>query len=334
MIERSPQDLFSEAHRKALQQDFFARLLGRPNDLIPFEALKGILQTYQKVSHRDPEMIPLDKIVGSVGRYRDFTRDFLPRNEALNERWARVEESMGSLEGLPPIEVFKVGDVYFVADGNHRVSVARANGFDAIEAYVTEYPIDPGLKPGDSLDQAIIKAERARFLAETKLDRYVPDAEIYFTRPRGYARLLNHIAVHRRLMSERDPEGKEPGFEEAAIDWYRNSFQPIVTVIRDRQLLERFPGRTAADLYIWIWAYIMEVARLFGEEVSPDEGAALLEEQAPSPFRQAVEELMGRLGSLSRVFRATPSDIPDWVTQTIEWGDAPFEPNDGGSGSE
>jgi hypothetical protein len=323
-VEIPPQDLFREAHWKALQQDFLARLVGRSNDLIPFEALTGILQTFQKMPHSDPEMISLDRIVGSVGRYRDFTRDFLPRSAAMMERWARIDQNMSSMEGLPPIELFKVGDVYFVADGNHRVSVARANGFDAIPAYVTEYPVDVGLEPGDTLDQAIIKVERARFLGQTKLDRQVPGVEIYFTKPGGYTRLLDHVAIHRRLMSEADSKGQEPSLEEAALDWYTNTYQPIVTVIRERQLPKRFPGRTAADLYVWIWGAIMEMYRLFGEEVSPDEGAALLEIRAPSLFRQMVQDLMKRLLALSRVFTGVPGDIPDWVTQTFEWGDGAF----------
>ncbi len=285
---------FRQAHGKARRQDFLARLAGRPNDLIPFDTLLGVLQTYQKMPHRAPEMIPLVRIVGSVGRYRDFTRDFLPRNRASKQRWAGVSRGMNRAEGYPPIEVFKVGDVYFVADGNHRVSVARASGFHDIEAYVTEYPIDPGLEPGDTLDQAIIKAERARFLAETKLDQYAPDADIHFTEPGSYTRLLEHIAVHRHMVSERDPQGAEPTVEDTALEWYTNSYQPIVAQIRDRRLLERFPGCTAADLYIWIWGYIVEIARLFGEEVGAEEGAALLELRPPPPFRRKVRDLMKR----------------------------------------
>ncbi len=322
---------FREAHRKALQQDFFARLRGRPNDLLPFEALAGLLQTYQKIEHRAPEVIPLDKIVGSVGRYKDFTRDFLPRTFGLSERWARIEEHMNSAEGLPPIELFKVGDVYFVADGNHRVSVARANGFRDIQAYVTEYPVDAGLEPGDSLDEAIIKAGRARFLTLTRLDEHVAEAEIYFTRPGGYTRLMQHVAIHQRLMGER--EGRDVPFDEAALDWYYCSYSPIVTAIRERQLLKRFPGRTAADLYIWIWNTVVDLQRLFGEEISAEEGAALLELKAPSGFRQAVRDLMRRLFGLARVFGDTRGEMPEWAPQQLERGDGTITWTDEGDKS-
>ena len=266
---------FIAAHRKAFREDLATRLGGRANDLLPFDELMSTLQTFEQISHPKPQMIPLAKIVGSVGRYQDFTRSFLPRSAALKERWARIERYMEQPLGLPPIDVFKVGDVYFVADGNHRVSVARANGFDQIEAYVTEYPIDPGLEPGDTLDEALIKAGRARFLIETQLAQRVDNPDIYLTRPGGYRKLLDHIEAHRHKMAEDRPD-TPVSFEDAALEWYRANYLPIIAAIRDRRLLERFPGQTAADLYIWVWNMVLEMYGIFGERISADEGAALL----------------------------------------------------------
>ena len=310
---------FNKAHGRAQFNDFLARLGGRSNDLIPFETLASTLQVYQQIPRSRPEAVPLDKVVGSVGRYKDFTRDFLPRNPDLIRRWAHIEDAMGSLEGLPPIEVYKVGEVYFVADGNHRVSVARANGFQDIEAYVTEIPADPGIEPGDTLDEAIIKAERVRFLAETRLDGCYPHLDIYFTRPGGFPRLLEHIQIHRRLMQREPGDGAPVSIEDAACDWYETDFLPIVASIRERQLLQRFPGRTAADLYVWIWGYLFEAYRSTGQKVTPEEGAQMLALRAESPFRQAVASVMGRLAELSGV--RSNAEVPDWVTQTFEWDD-------------
>ena len=94
--------------------------------------------------------VPLDSIVGSVGRYEDFTRDFLPRRDSDKERWARVEFLANESTGLPPVELFQIGDAYFVNDGNHRVSVARQSGHTHIEAYVTDVhtrvPLSPGIQ--------------------------------------------------------------------------------------------------------------------------------------------------------------------------------------------
>jgi hypothetical protein len=313
---------FLDAHRKALRQDLTARLTGKGNDLLPFETLLHLLKTYQQIPHPDLQMIPLERIVGSVGRYKDFTRSFLPRNLALLDRWARIARQANSLEGLPPIDVFKVGDVYFVADGNHRVSVARANGFDFIEANVTEYPIDPGLQPGDSLDQAIIKAGKARFLAETRLDEQIEKPDLYLTRPGGYRHLMEHVEMHRRQMMEERP-GTAVSFPEAAFHWYNRSYVPIIEAIRERGLLERFGGRTASDLYIWVWNALLEIQRTFGEPIDPEEGVALLELRAPTAFQRSVQELLGRISNAARGLSGAPeTEIPDWVTHTIEWGDA------------
>lgn len=319
-------DNFFRAHGRAIRQDMLARLSGKPNDLLPFEVLVDVLQAYEQMPRPKTEMIPLDRIVGSVGRYKDFTRDFLPRSPAMAERWARVEEAMESLEGVPPIEVYKLGDVYFVADGNHRVSVARASGLDAIEAHVTEIPVPPGLDltPGDSLDQAIMKAERARFLAETQLDRHITPLDIYFTRPGGFRRLLEHVRIHQQRLAKERPDGPPVTLQQAALDWYLNVYRPIIETIRQRQLLRRFPGRTAADLYVWIWGYIMEMYRTMGERVPPEEAAAMLELRADSPFLQTVQGLMQKLRNLSLSFTEQPS-APDWLAQTFEWEDGSLD---------
>ena len=324
---------FGYMHTKALTQDLMARLAGRSNDLLPFDTLMEVLRSHEQILHRDPQMIPLDRIVGSVGRYKDFTRDFLPRNRGMLERWARVDSYMSAMAGLSPIEVFKVGSVYFVADGNHRVSVARANGFDAIEAFVTEYSIDVDLQPGDTLDEAIMKAGRARFLADTKLDQHFPHLDLYFTRPGGYTRLLRHLGAYRKLLQRARGQVSVVSLEDAAVEWYTKTYLPIATAIRERQLIKRFPGRTAADLYIWVWGAIMEMYRLFGERISPEEGVSLLELRAETNLKRVVQDLMLRLIDGARDDNADADDIPQWVTQSFEWGDAmPLQPVSGGTG--
>lgn len=130
-------------------------------DLLPFNVLIRALQSYGRLRLPEPKSIPLDRIVGSTGRYRDFTRRFWPRGEVSLERWVRVDVAMADMAGLPPIEVFQIGSVYFVSDGNHRVSVARASGFTEIEAYVTRILADVDLRPEDSLEEALEKVKRA-----------------------------------------------------------------------------------------------------------------------------------------------------------------------------
>jgi hypothetical protein len=162
--------LFTKARWAAIREDLIARLTGRPADLLPFNPLMRALQSYGRQRLLEPQSIPLDRIVGSTGRAQDFTRRFRPRSAVDRDRWVRIDVAMAELAGVPPIEVFQVGSVYFVSDGSHRVSVARASGFKEIEAYVTRTRsvADVDLQPGDSLKEALGKAARANPLAHTE----------------------------------------------------------------------------------------------------------------------------------------------------------------------
>ena len=91
--------------------------------------------------------------------------------------------------------------------------------------------------------------------------------------------------------------------------------------IRERQLLRRFQGRTAADLYVWIWGYIFDTYRRFGEKVTPEEGADMLALRAGSAFSQAIQGMLSRLNELSGGRFGPHQHVPDWVTQTFEWND-------------
>ena len=294
-----------------MRQDLTARLTGGPRDLLPFAPFEGYLRAYARIEHRNTQNIPLDRIVGSVGRYHDFTRSFLPRTNALQERWALVQQKLTSLESLPPIEVFKVGEVYFVADGNHRVSTARVNGYKQIEAVVTEYPVDPGLKPGDSLDAALSKAGRAVFLRETGLAGQVPDDVLLLTWPGGYGKLMEHVELQRILMQEAEP-GSDVALSDAALAWYEQAYLPVGEEIRHHELLRSFPGRTEADLYVWIWGALLVMQYLFGEDMDPQEGADLL------ALRAEFAPRVGVLSGIARRWRGGEDEVPGWMLDLLE----------------
>lgn len=152
--------LFRKARWAALREVLLAWLRGKPTELLAFEPLIHLLQGCERIRLPQPQSIPLDRIIGSTGRPHDFTRQFRPRHAIDGERWVRLDVAMAGLEGLPPIEVFQIGSVYFVADGNHRVSVARASRFQEIEAFVTVIKADVDLQPDDSLAQALQKVSR------------------------------------------------------------------------------------------------------------------------------------------------------------------------------
>ncbi|MEJ2734127.1 MAG: hypothetical protein P8189_11285 [Anaerolineae bacterium] len=242
-------ETFSAARRRAFVQDVLAELSGRSDDLLSFTEVQEQLHLSEPTEDISLEEIPLDKIVGSVGRYRDFNRAFLPRAPIDPERWARIDR-LRRHTALPPIDVFRIGDVYFVQDGNHRVSVARARGDKLIRARVIEIPIRVPLGPDTSLDDLILKSGYSEFLEKTSLDRTCPEQRIELTRAGGYRRLLQHIEVHQFYMGLRSRH--YPSLDEAAADWYSSVYLPMVERIRASHILARFRGRTEADLYLWI----------------------------------------------------------------------------------
>ncbi|MCB0190957.1 MAG: hypothetical protein KDJ65_03335 [Anaerolineae bacterium] len=136
---RSAKD-FGKAQQLAFIEKWLNFFRGRSNDLLSFEAVKQYLKI-KKPINKGLQEIELKNIVGSVSKYRNFSRSFLPKNYEDEERWRRVD-SLFYNQGFEPIEVYKVGQVYFVRDGNHRVSVNRTHGVTTIEAYVTEYKTD------------------------------------------------------------------------------------------------------------------------------------------------------------------------------------------------
>jgi nucleotide-binding universal stress UspA family protein len=240
---------FRASRNQAFLKEILSRFTGKSAELLSYEDVRQKLKL-QGGTDRGLKEIPLDAIVGSVGRYTDFTRDFLPRKNAIEERWARVRLATEDLVGLPPIDVYQIGEVYFVLDGNHRVSVARRLGAKNIQAYVTEVrtrvPITPDIHP----DELIIKAEYADFLEKTHLDELRPVAELNISIPGQYDILLGQIAVHRYFMGV--DLSRDISDSEAVTNWYDTVYMPIVEDIRSRGILHDFPDRTETDLYLWI----------------------------------------------------------------------------------
>jgi len=254
-FEVAAREHYARSLRKAQLTDLLGLITGAETNLVSFDEVAQRLKARQEISRRI-ETVPLDKIVGSVGRYQDFTREFLPRSNVNSSRWARIDAALNSLEGVPPVELYKLGDVYFVRDGNHRVSVARANDIDQVEAYVTELETSIPLTLSDfERDLWIIKVEYAEFMAETHLDLLRPGADISMTVPGRYEILLHHIEVHRYLRNlnlERSHAAERLSRAEAVESWYDTEYLPVIEAMRRQRLLEHFPGRTEADLYLWI----------------------------------------------------------------------------------
>jgi nucleotide-binding universal stress UspA family protein len=279
---------FQSARRRASIQDILARLRGKSAQLLSYEEVAEKLKLRVR-AERGTKNIPLDSIVGSVGRYTDFTRTFLPLHDADRDRWARVKAAAEGDMGLPPIEVYQVGEVYFVIDGNHRVSIARQLGAKTIEAHVIEVKTNVPLTPDVQPDDLIIKAEYADFLDVTHIMDLRPNVDLSVTIPGQYEKLMEQICSEECLVEE---NGKGEFLPQAVEDWYDNTYLPLAETIRDRGMLRWFPGRTITDLYVWISENRAALERELGWEIQSDIAATdLILERAvqsePGSWRKA-----------------------------------------------
>jgi nucleotide-binding universal stress UspA family protein len=262
-------DDFRTARQRAALEEVFALVTGRSNDLLSYEEVARRLKLIAR-SEGGTHTIPVKAIIGSVGRYTEFTRTFLPRKANDQERWARVKSVfMDPIErGLPPIEVYHVSDVYFVLDGNHRVSIARQEGVEFIDAHVIEVkttvPITPDIQP----DDLIIKAEYADFIEETGINNLRPNVDLNVTIPGQYEKLKEQIQLQELLLQETSP-GKV-SFSDAVIEWYDKIYMPLADAIQDRGLMRWFSTRTITDMYLWISEHREALQEELGWSISPD----------------------------------------------------------------
>lgn len=261
---------FDAARRAGLMRDLLRPLKGQPADLLPFDVVREGLRLGHLVDRGVME-VPLDRIVGSLGRERDFTREFLPRDEALRGRWEELEELAVGVAGFPSVELYRVGDAYFVVDGHHRVSVARSLGAPAIEARVQEFLSAVTLSSDESLEGVLAKRSLAEFCDVTGLAQEAP-GDFVCTQPNGHARLLEHITAHRYFLGIE--WGREPSWPEAVSSWLRNVYRPMVDTIRESGVLDEFPGHTETDLYLFVMDHLHHLReRYAGKEVTPVQAA-------------------------------------------------------------
>ncbi|MGB1252922.1 MAG: universal stress protein, partial [Candidatus Promineifilaceae bacterium] len=224
------------------------------------------------------------------GRYQDFTRQFLPKAESDQQRWAGVAATVIDMRGWPPIEVYQLGNGYFVLDGNHRVSVARQLGNETISAYVTEIKTRVPFSAEDDPTEFITKAQYASFLSQTNLDQLHPEADLLMTVPGHYATLLEQITC-----GDNDLNDAQVG------KWYTDVFCPVIDIMRDLGVMRRFPQRTETDVYVLLSEERDALEKALGWEIGLDEALpSLVDEatQAPRPI-------------LSRVAAAVSPDLSD-----------------------
>jgi hypothetical protein len=303
--QRATQD-FERAASRAFWRRIVTRLTGENNELLPFDEVREKL-TFRGQHYIGLKQVPINQIVGSMGRFNDFDREFLPTQTRTKGRWISIDKAHYEDINLPPVDLYKIGEIYFVKDGNHRVSVARDRGQEYMDAYVTEIDIPVMLTPGTTLDELDLKQEQSEFILETELGRFRPDANVEASVLGVYPKLLEHIRTHRYYLGIQ--KGTEVSFEESVTSWYDNVYLPLVEIIRENGLEKSFPGTTEAELYLWIMEYIGYLRQI--QEVG-------LENQS-SAKAEAARHLMGDFQNpvvRDLVQEANRSTwIRDWIMQ-------------------
>ncbi len=290
---------FSRARSRETLQKIVNLLNPQRDQMLSLREVRDVLRPKGE-SYRGLQVVPLDRIVGSEGRYADFNKQFLPRHEHLRRRWTRVDQAHLQQVNLPPIRLYEIGGVYFVRDGNHRVSVARAQGGGSIDAEVvaldSAIELDPGITR-EGLKRRVIEYERRIFNRRTRFDKIFPDYDLVFTAIGRYDEVLDHIYGHKYYVNQHHQE--EIPFEAAMRSWFANVFIPIIIVIREQRLLSRFPGRTEADLYVWLVKHWDELKRRFGEDFDLAEAAEDLSSRFGRSFWRQLVDLY-RAGKANR----------------------------------
>lgn len=237
---------FSRARRRQVLSRLSARLRREPDDvdlILPFDEVVAALgRTGERRLGLD--VIGLDSIVGTVDRLREFDRRFRPTSRRVRQRWERIAKAMRKGESMPPISVYRIGDMHFVEDGHHRVSVARELGLETIDAYVTEIRTKVGAEGSFALRDLALKSHERLFFDRVPLP---PQARqrIQLPNKSRYADFAESIEAwgFRAMQAERRLIDRK----EVAETWYREEYEPVVEMLREADLIP--PGKTEAEAY-------------------------------------------------------------------------------------
>jgi hypothetical protein len=239
---------FIRARRGATIAKLMARLRGEPGDVdvvLPYEEVidaLGFVSEHRTGLH----VVALDVIVGSVDRGRDFDRRFRPTSGRSRGRWEQIAAAARRGESLPPVDLLGVGELYFVRDGHHRVSVARALGRTDIDAYVTEVVTRVDAGRAMQLSDLPLKSHERVFFDRVPLPAEARD-EIELSEPFDYAILAEMVEAwgFRAMQSRGDALDRR----RTAVLWLETEYRPVVAMLREAGLVG---DRTDAEAYMRI----------------------------------------------------------------------------------
>jgi hypothetical protein len=244
------QNDFLRARRRAAASRVAARLRGEPGDVRMVLPYEEVIEALGFVSERPAgvEVVALDAIVGTVDRERDFDRSFRPTSGRVRSRWENIAAAMRRGESLPPVDLVRIGEIYFVRDGHNRVSVARALGRRDIEAYLTEVTTRVGAGKKITLADLPFKSHERVFFERVPLPANARD-EIQITDPWDYARLAEHVEAWGFRTSQERHEAISR--RETAFQWLENEYRPVVAMLREADLIG---NRTETEAYMRVSA--------------------------------------------------------------------------------
>ncbi len=258
---------FARARNKALFNEIQHLLTPEEAAMISLKAVRKVIKT-QSETYIGMKVIPINKIVGSEGRYRDFDNQFFPKRSIIKERWEHVDEAVIKDIVLPPIKVYELGGLYFVRDGNHRVSVAKSKGVEFIDAEVVSLQTEIKLSPARTLNgmmKQIISYEKRNFYFETNFGDITDYWVLDFSTAGQYDVIYNHILTHKYFINQNQTE--EIPMEDAILSWFNNVYLPVVTTIQKYKIMKYFRKNTVSDLYVWIITFYDELKKKFGDEL-------------------------------------------------------------------
>ena len=269
MIPQAESD-FAKARNKALLNEISHLLNPEETSMISLKSIKQMVKT-ETETYVGMKVIPIEKIVGSEGRYKDFDNQFFPKNTNPKERWENVDEAVIKDIILPPIKVYELAGVYFVRDGNHRVSVAKSKGVEFIDAEVVSLQTEIKLSPVHTMQgmlKQVINYEKRHFYMETSFGDITDYWSLDFTTAGQYDTILQHILTHKYFINLNQKE--EISMEEAINSWFNLVYKPIVETIYKYKIMKYFKKNTVADLYVWIIRFYDDIKKKFGDEIELD----------------------------------------------------------------
>jgi hypothetical protein len=247
---------FARARRREVLARLAKRLRREPADVhmvLPFEEVRDALG-FRGERHLGLQVIPLDSIVGTVDRIREFDRRFRPTSRRVRDRWQRVAEAQRRGQAMPPISVYRIGDLHFVEDGHHRVSVARAQGRRDIDAYVTEVITEVDPQEGLDLADLPLKSHERVFYERVPLPKETR-SKIRLSDPWEYAQLAEAVeAWGFRVMQAL---GQFMTREQVAEAWFREDYEPIVATLREAGMIGDRETETEAYMRVVAERYIL-----------------------------------------------------------------------------